>query len=357
MRGRVLQALSLCTLLLPATWNAAAQTVPPPGTLLSGGGASAPGDRGTPPAETPVTDAAKADDQNRLQPLPSGVLLVPGAVASSTDRVTAVPEANRIAGETYHNDYFGLTFRLPAGWTQRYEGPPPSDSGAYVLAELVPADKYQGQSKGTIVITAQDLFFSLRPAGDALSIVKDASDRLESFYEVEHAPYALTINSHPFARFDYRSPAAQLHWYVLTTEIRCHAVQFVFTSRDVALLDSLVQTVTALQLSESDAHAAVCIANYATAANLTYSVQPVLADGRFNPIPVRITIDKSGRVRHAHVISAFADQARIVTEAVTQWRFKPYLRNGEAVEVETGVMFGSAAGSRVPRPTTSASPD
>ena len=29
-------------------------------------------------------------------------------------------------------------------------------------------------------------------------------------------------------------------------------------------------------------------------------------------------------------------------KAFKQWRFKPYLRNGKAVEIETGAMFGDA---------------
>jgi len=40
------------------------------------------------------------------------------------------------------------------------------------------------------------------------------------------------------------------------------------------------------------------------------------------------------------VLSAFPDQARAITDALMQWKFKPYTREGKPVEVETGVMFG-----------------
>jgi hypothetical protein len=48
-------------------------------------------------------------------------------------------------------------------------------------------------------------------------------------------------------------------------------------------------------------------------------------------------------VQHIHFLSAFPDQARVITDALRQWKFKPYLRDGKPVEVETGVMFGRAA--------------
>jgi hypothetical protein len=71
-------------------------------------------------------------------------------------------------------------------------------------------------------------------------------------------------------------------------------------------------------------------------------VDPLLTERRFNPIPVRIIIDREGKVKHIHFLSAFPDQAKIVTDALMRWRFRPYLRDGKAVEVETGIMFGHA---------------
>jgi outer membrane biosynthesis protein TonB len=55
---------------------------------------------------------------------------------------------------------------------------------------------------------------------------------------------------------------------------------------------------------------------------------------------VRIIIDRQGRVRHIHFLRAFPDQAKSITDAVMQWRFKPHLEGGRPVEVETGIMFG-----------------
>ena len=91
-----------------------------------------------------------------------------------------------------------------------------------------------------------------------------------------------------------------------------------------------------------------CVPGYATAANIVYKVDPIITDNRFNQIPVRIIIDRKGKVRHVHLLSAFPDQAAAITNALMQWTFEPRMRDGKAVEVETGIMFRSRV-SEAPR--------
>jgi hypothetical protein len=62
---------------------------------------------------------------------------------------------------------------------------------------------------------------------------------------------------------------------------------------------------------------------------------------------VRIIVDKEGKVKHIHFLSAFPDQAKAISDALKQWKFKRYMRGGQPAEVETGIMFG-----RVSYPTT-----
>jgi protein TonB len=61
---------------------------------------------------------------------------------------------------------------------------------------------------------------------------------------------------------------------------------------------------------------------------------------RYNTIPVRVIIDAEGKVRHIHLLSAFPDQSQAILTALREWRFKPYMVDGKAVEVETGMVFG-----------------
>jgi Gram-negative bacterial TonB protein C-terminal len=86
----------------------------------------------------------------------------------------------------------------------------------------------------------------------------------------------------------------------------------------------------------------VCIKDYANDENLIAKVDPIFTERAFNPVPVRIIIDKTGKVKHIHFLSAFPSQATAITDALHHWKFKPYMRDRQPVEVETGIIFGSA---------------
>jgi hypothetical protein len=306
-------------------------------------------------AQSATQSGGDFSNNPQAKKLPTEAILVKGAWSSASDSVTPLPEGGRVANNVYRNDYFGLTYPLPSGWMEKYSGPPPSDSGYYVLAQIRPAETFKKTSRGSILIAAQDLFFTLTPARNALELINYTKDNLNTGYKVEDAPTLVTIANHSFVRFDYVSPVAELHWHVLATQIRCHMVQFVFTSRDTQFMEILIQEMNQMKLpveaspisGAGDGDAPVCIKDYASDQNVMKRVDPVFAERRFNPVPVRVIIDKEGKVKHIHFLSAFPEQAKAITDALSQWRFKPYLRSGQPVEVETGILFGQA-----PRRTT-----
>jgi hypothetical protein len=125
-------------------------------------------------------------------------------------------------------------------------------------------------------------------------------------------------------------------------------VQFVFTSRDTKLIESLIQDMNAINLppeagaivGTGGGDAPLCIKDYARDENIMERDDPVFTERRFNSVPVRVIIDKEGKVKHIHFLSAFPDQAKSIADALAHWRFRPYLRDGQPVEVETGIMFG-----------------
>ncbi len=296
-----------------------------------------------------ISGRAQSPGPNSVTKVPSGVILVKGAWSSASDQTTPVPEGGQVTNIAYDNPYFQLTFPLPRDWVKKYDGPPPSDTGYYVLAQLEPRDLVNGSIRGSMMITAADLFFSPTKANDTLQFVRFARNNLQADYKVARDPTPVTLAGHPFVRFDYFSPVAGLHWDILATRIRCHVVQFVFTSRDTKLLDSLVEGLSKAKLTE-DGTAPVCIRDYASPENILEKVDPIFAERRFNPIPVRIIINKEGEVAHIHFLSAFPEQAKTITDALQQWRFKPYLRDGHPVDVETGILFGRAPAEKPDQP-------
>jgi len=291
-----------------------------------------------------------ADNVSSPTKVPAGVILVKGAWSSASDSVTPVPEGGNVVNKVFSDPYFGMSYPLPAEWEEKYKGPPPSDSGRYVLAQLRPAATFKGPARGSMLITAQDMFFTPLPANNALELVNYSKDKLQADYKVELPPTQTKVGERAFTFFAYWSPIAELHWYVLATEIRCHAVEFVLSSRDTKLLESIVVDMNKMKLPEEASPTAgtgggaapLCVKDYANDQNLMARVDPIFTEHRFNPVPVRIIIDKEGKVKHIHFLSAFPDQAKAVTDAMKQWKFKPYLRDGKPVEVETGILFGRA---------------
>lgn len=276
-----------------------------------------------------------------LLAIPPNVILVKGAVPGASDSSTPLPESGAVREREYQNDYFGLTYPLPSDWTENVVGPPPSDDGGYVLSMLIPSEKISAAVKGSVLISAQDLFFTRNPATSAREIVVFAQDHLPRSQSVERAPAEVKIGGRTFIRFDYGAPIAGLHWSLLATDMRCHAVEFVFMAREAKTLDVLVAGLANVKWAAGNG-APVCAADYATPANVVTRVEPLFPVRRFNRIPVRLVIDREGHVKHVHVISAFPDQSTAITQALQQWRFKPYVVDGEPREIETGMVFGSA---------------
>src|ERR1044071_7062665 len=129
---------------------------------------------------------------------PKDVILVKGAEPSASDAKTPLPEGGRMANDAYKNDYFGMTYALPRGLRQPFAGPPPSDSGGYVLAQLQPIEQTKAADKPSMLIAAQDLFFSAS-AKTAAELVSYQKETLPSYYDVERPPAEVEIAGRPFA--------------------------------------------------------------------------------------------------------------------------------------------------------------
>src|SRR5580658_3428220 len=89
--------------------------------------------------------------------VPPGIL-VKGAWPSASDSLTPLPEGGTVSNNIFTNQYFDMSYALPPDWEEKYEGPPPSDSGRYVLAQISPAGTFKGPARGNILITAQTCF-------------------------------------------------------------------------------------------------------------------------------------------------------------------------------------------------------
>jgi len=278
-------------------------------------------------------------DAGTVPVVPNGVILVKGAAPGASDSVTPLPEEGKVTGDRYSNAYFNLSYPIPAGWTEQPAGPPPSDGGSYVLTQFAFWDREQQRVRAQVLVSAQDLFFGANPAPSAKELTASLRRGVVPQYEIERGPEEVKIAGRTFYRVAYGSPLIGFHWRVLSTDARCHALTFTFTGRDKATLDAAERAMRGISLpKESDAP--LCVKGYAHDDNIVEKSEPYLATHRFNTIPVRVTIDVEGRVKHVHLLAAFSDQSQAIIAALRAWRFKPYLVDGKPAEVETGLVFG-----------------
>ncbi|HEY6141505.1 MAG TPA: hypothetical protein VI670_27420 [Thermoanaerobaculia bacterium] len=251
--------------------------------------------------------------------LPKGVILVKGATPGASDSSTPVPEDGTVADGRYRNRYFGLSYPIPAGWTDQPAGPPPSDSGAYVLRELALIEN--ARVKAHVQITAQDLFFETR------SVTRQ---RIAETYDIEPGDDVVRIGGRAFQRLAYKGRHTPLRWRMLSTEVRCHTLTFTFSGTDVAALDAAETALDGLTIRGEGPR---CVRDYARD-HLVARTDPAFPQ-RYNTIPVRVIVGKDGSVKHVHLLSAFPEQSAAIIDAVRTWRFQP----GET-DVETGLVFG-----------------
>jgi len=76
--------------------------------------------------------------------------------------------------------------------------------------------------------------------------------------------------------------------------------------------------------------------------DLVYRVQPsypaLARQARIQgSVRLRAIISRSGTIENLSVLSGHAMLVAVAVEAVKQWRYRPYMLNGEAIEVETEI--------------------
>jgi len=263
-----------------------------------------------------------------------------GAMPSSRDArlvQSANPEDGKVIGGGFVSDYFNLSYRLSDELTEGLAGPPPSQSGYYVLGTWT----LKRDFAGTVLVVAQDMFFAPAPSDDVKNVVAEFRQVMSAVdgMTIDREPVPVSVGGHPGYRIDFSGVG--LFRSTFAIEVRCHVVTFNLTSRDPESLASLAQSLDSLgsaRKKEVSDPGPECLKDHASE-NIVSRVEPEGVGARAVSIPVRMIVATDGSVKHVHVIRASAAQRRNIEEAVRQWKFKPYVRQGHPVEVETGVMF------------------
>lgn len=274
----------------------------------------------------------------RLARLAAAIGLLSGVMWHQGSALVSLPlpHEGSVTDGRYINKYFNISYPVPAGWTEGLEGPPPSESGYYVLGTLVPV----GELTGTILIAAQDTFFADKTFSDAPAMA-EALARAMSEIEgmtVEGPMPVVRIAGRSFSRVDFSGVG--LFRSTLITEIRCHLVSFNLVARSPEALAGLVASLN--DLADAPDRGAgsdpVCLRNRAEPRLALTKVDPAPVAPMFVPIPVRLIIAADGGVRQVHVIRATAAQRTSIESALGQWKFNPPEVEGRPADIETGLV-------------------
>ena len=131
-------------------------------------------------------------------------------------------------GGVFVSDYFNLSYRLPDELTEGLAGPPPSQSGYYVLGTWTPKRDFSG----TVLVVAQDMFFTSDPSDDVKNVVAEFRQVMSAVdgMTIDREPAPVSVGGHPGYRIDFSGVG--LFRSTFAIEIRCHVVTFNLTSRD-----------------------------------------------------------------------------------------------------------------------------
>jgi general secretion pathway protein A len=197
-----------------------------------------------------------------------------------------------------------------------------------------------------------------RPPAQSRSAVFTTGPALRSPYLVKKA--ALN-NSRP----KVRRMAKPIIFGVLAVDFALGAI-FLIHQRSGADSDERPATASVMSMPESSAEDGTLVTEEAERSqsgvpmrvsvpastmrnNIVRMVPPTkpagVATSENETVLLNATIGRDGRVRSARVIDGDRQLAKAATDAVLQWRYKPYLVNGQPADVETQITvnFNSAA--------------
>jgi protein TonB len=76
------------------------------------------------------------------------------------------------------------------------------------------------------------------------------------------------------------------------------------------------------------------------------SYPPLARSARIQgPVVLEAIIGKDGTTQHLQLVSGHPMLVPAAVEAVRQWRYRPYILNGEAIEVETQITVNFILGN------------
>ena len=308
----------------------------------------------------------------------SQLALAQGGEVIPADTPAPAIDRGRFVGNAYVNDFLGLSYPLPDEWFVNPDlSPVPAGavkkltSGALLLFV---ADKRrpQGNFRNRVLLIADDASNydpGLTAEGYAAKFM-NATGQKQAVEPLQSATVEFAVQH--FHRADYRdgSETAVLYKSFVCTKVKGYWVSWTFVGGSSTELDELVNSLKRLSLQTVEnpvelqparsaepssihngaAHGQastgpirrVRISQMVSDAFVIRKIQPAYPDEArrqhvHGNVVLKAEISHTGDVSELTVVSGDPLLAPSALEAVKQWKYKPYLLNGQPVDVETQV--------------------
>lgn len=291
-----------------------------------------------------------ADELHNMRSL--NILLLALVAGSVLSHGQSLPDKGTVTGNLYTNKSLGLTWYIPTGWQiQNNAGPAPAHT--QFLLEVLPGGAQSGESVAIIGLD-HDHFNEASPppvSGKAwLPLPKQNNDPELS---------DLTLgNGLPVHRYDFKSLQDPVRYLTfLSGPRKGYGVDFVILANSASNLEEIIHVLVEMKIQPDWPENAPPIAGHlqssdqtpktvqisgkkANASKLKRSVAPeyplqAREGGVQGVVKLLGHIGKDGKIENLYLLSGPPLLCRPAIAAVSQWRYQPYLAQGEPVEVET----------------------
>ncbi len=267
-------------------------------------------------------------------------------------------ENGTVANGIYSNECFGFSLPIPAGWevndavTAGGKARHRSDKSLLLLY------LYQQGKPGGIILNAWD---SAGHSGNAQDFVSDAVRAQSNFQtekrELVRETFAVDYGGRHFFRSDYKAMMRDTPVYLayVFTEFRGYFIGETLASSSPAGLDEAASSLQRISFQEDQVNPKCVMGPFDPTTSLVHIAQGVSKGLLIKRVPpdypeiarqahiqgevvLQARIDRNGNIEDLTLISGHPMLAPAAIRAVKQWKYKPYILNGEAVTVETHIV-------------------
>ena len=302
-------------------------------------------------------------------------ILAPAAAvaqqAGNSSPNDAGPERGTVAGNTYTNEFLGISFPIPTGWQVISDKAVALEAGGLRGWVLFTIERTDGVLyRNRIAASAVDSSTLTATPQHYVSVFVNAEKSKQVDWELLRDVFPVDLAGKHFFREDYKESSAgrTLHRAFVCTKFRGYFLGWTLAAGSPSELEESVNLLQRIRFrdehalsdnipgdqptgivggilgpspqSQSGPPLRVRVSQRVSEALLIARVQPKYPQdarkaGIQGIVVLQSLIDTNGNVKESKIIKGDPSLTSAALDAVKQWKYKPYLLNGQPVEVDT----------------------